>query len=112
MCSLEFPDLETNIHQQFASDGVVVIGIDAGGLYGGDTAKLVSQFVKQTGVTFPVGWDDNGSYRRLKLDNGISPFPLDVIIDRDGTIAYVAAEYDAQSMRAVIEGLVAATPPQ
>jgi hypothetical protein len=38
---------------------------------------------------------------------GANPFPIDVILDRDGTIAYVAREYDPAAMQAVIERLLA-----
>ena len=38
---------------------------------------------------------------------GANPFPIDIIVDRDGTIAYIAREYDPDAMSAVIEKLLA-----
>lgn len=85
---------------------MVVIGVDPGGLFGGDDATLLTQFAAQTGITFPIGLDANGSYRNYRVSDGLSPFPLDVIIGPDGTIAYLRREYDPEAMKAVIDGLL------
>ena len=74
----------------------------------GDTASIMSQFIAQTGVTFPMGWDFTGTYMQFRNAGGtsISPYPLDVVIDTDGTVAYINREYGAAEMQAVIEGLL------
>ena len=36
----------------------------------------------------------------------ISPFPLDVVVDRDGRIAYINREYDATELVSLVKGLV------
>jgi hypothetical protein len=41
-------------------------------------------------------------------NESISPFPLDVVIDREGRIAYISREYDADALRQVIEQLLEA----
>lgn len=65
------------------------------------------EFVRQTGVTFPVGFElGPGGYGRFAGAGGISPFPLDVVIDADDRIAYVSAEYDSDAVRRVIEDLL------
>ncbi len=84
-----------------------MIGVSTGGLSGGDTPEIVQAFVEQTGATFPVGWDTLGTYRAFRTGSGISPFPLDVIIDQQGRVAYVAREFDAAAMTAVVERLLA-----
>ena len=84
-----------------------MVGIDQGGLMGGDTTAIVEGFLDQTGVTFPVGWDATGSYFEYPTDAAISPFPLDVVVDRQGRIAYVSREYDAEELRQIVEQLVA-----
>ena len=101
------PDIEQNIWLPLQSQGVSVIGIDQGGLMGGDTAAIVNQFIAQTGITFPVGWDATGSYFAFPTAGQISPFPLDVVVDRDGTVAYINREYDAEGLRQVVEQLAA-----
>lgn len=84
----------------------MVIGIDQGGLMGGDTTEIVQSFVDQTGVTFPVGWDAAGSYNQYPNLGAISPFPLDVVVDENGNIAYINREYDAEGLLAAIEKLL------
>ncbi len=101
------PDIEQNIWLPLQSQGVSVIGIDQGGLMGGDTTAIVNQFIDQTGVTFPIGWDSSDSYFAFPNAESISPFPLDVVVDRDGKIAYVNREYDAEALLDVVERLAA-----
>ena len=86
----------------------MVIGIDPGGLFGGDTADIVNQFVEQTGVTFPVGWDRSGSYSAFRTGGGgaISPFPLDVLVDADGKIRFITREYDPSELAAIVETML------
>ncbi len=81
----------------------MVIGINPGA----DDDALVRQFVAQTGVTFPVGWDQSRSYSQLHPGGAISPFPLDVVIDQEGRIAYLSARYDGSEILRVTESLLA-----
>ena len=49
-----------------------------------------------------------GNYLRFAGNfRGSNPFPIDVIVDCDGTIVYVAREYEPEGMYAVIERLLA-----
>jgi hypothetical protein len=66
----------------------------------------VRRFVAQTGVTFPIGWDDSRSYSRFRQPGGISPFPLQVVVGRDGRIAYISNKYDNDALVAVIKALL------
>lgn len=74
---------------------------------GADDAESVQAFADQTQITFPVGIELSGSYGVLREGvELISPYPLDVIIDADGTIVYLAGEYDPDAMVEVLNGLV------
>lgn len=64
------------------------------------------QFIDQTQVTFPVGWDDSGSYFNYRQPGGISPFPLEVVVDRDGSIAYLSNQFNSAELQAVVDGLM------
>ena len=88
------------------NQGVVVMGVAQGGLQGGDTDAILQQFVAQTGISFSIGKDSFRTYNQFRAGSGISPFPLDVIIDRDGKIAYIKREYDADAMIRTIETLL------
>ena len=68
----------------------------------------VQQFCDNLGVTYDVGLEQTQTYMGLTQNfDGLNPFPVDVIIDRDGTIAYVTREYDPDAMTEVIEQLLA-----
>jgi len=100
VCSLEFPDLEASFWQAFRHRGLVVWGVAEGGLRGGDTDAILRNFVGQTGVTFPVV-RDRRSYRIFR--SGVStpmpsPFPLDVLIDRQGRVVSIRGAWDADAL--------------
>ena len=68
----------------------------------------VQQFADNLGVTYPIGLEQTQTYMALTQNfEGLNPFPVEVIVGRDGKIAYVAREYDPNSMAAVIEQLLA-----
>jgi len=109
VCGLEFSDIEPTFWQAFKDAGLQVVGVNPGGLMGGDTPEIMQNFRDQTGATFPMGWGEAGSYSALFSSggSGLSPFPLDVIVDRDGRIAYSSRQYDPDAMAAVINALLA-----
>ena len=84
-----------------------MVGIDPGAFKGGDDLARVQTFAKQTGVTFPVGLDLTNSYGAFTSAKGISPFPLDVIVDKSGVVVWVGTEYVPDKMSAVIDDLLA-----
>lgn len=49
---------------------------------------------------------DVGTYNQYDAVGASAPFPLDVVVDQDGAIAYVDTRYDPAAMEAVIEGLL------
>ena len=85
---------------------MVVLGLSGGGLFGTESSVTVSAFRDQAGVTFPLLLNDS-SYFDYASSGSISPFPLDVIIDREGTIRYLRREYDGEAMAATLEVLLA-----
>lgn len=107
MCSLEFPDLETQLWQKYRDRGVVVLGLSGSGLFGSESASTIASFIEQTGVSFPIVRGDSTYFDYANPDGAISPYPLDVIIDRDGTITYLRHEFDGDAMVAEIDRLLA-----
>ena len=79
---------------------MVVIGINSGGL-GGETQAMIQSFVAQTQVTFPIV-QDPASFNMWETSAAISPFPLDVVVDRSGIIRHVFREYDADTLEAAV----------
>ncbi|MBD3288928.1 T9SS type A sorting domain-containing protein [candidate division KSB1 bacterium] len=93
-------DIETAIWQPFKDEGVVVIGISS------EPESAIKQFVIDHGITFPILRDTRGVYNKYFLSGGISPYPRDFIIDRDGIIQYTNTEYDVNTMKIIVEGLI------
>lgn len=82
-----------------------------GGLRGGESTDDlggVAQFTGNMGVTYPVGLEETSNYPAFAENfRGANPFPVDVIVDREGIIRYIAREYDPATMKSVIEELLA-----
>jgi hypothetical protein len=76
------------------------------GLFGTESAQTVGAFAEQTQVSFPLLLDDTTRGQLAFSDASISPYPLDVILDRDGTIRYLRREFDIEAMEAMMEQLV------
>jgi len=104
VCSLEFPDLERDIHQAFAGR-LTVIGV-ATGSFGEDEDTLAS-FLEQTGVTFDVVWDRD-TYGTYDWPAASSPFPRQALLDADGRVVYLASEHRADDLLAAVESVVPA----
>lgn len=81
---------------------MTVIGINTGGL-GGENAATIQAFIQQTGVTFPVVEDLGQSYGSWVQAAVPSPFPLDIVIDRDGYVIYISHEYDAAELLQAVQ---------
>jgi hypothetical protein len=64
-------------------------------------------FVQAFGITFPVLVEAASVRSVYSQPGGLSPFPLDYIIDHEGKIAYINTEYDPDAMTAKIEELLA-----
>ena len=84
-----------------------MLGFSGRGLFGSESTSTLAGFVGQTGVSFPILRGDSTYFEYADPDGAISPFPLDVIVDRDGNIAYLRREFDADAMVMTIERLLA-----
>jgi hypothetical protein len=87
--------------------GVQVLGLSGSGM-GAESPSTVAAFKEQTGVTFPLLLGDMTKDLYANNDGSITPYPLDVIADKNGTIVYLRHELDSAAMQAVIEKLLAA----
>lgn len=84
-----------------------VLGLSGGGLFGTESAATITAFRDQTNVSFPLLLGDTTVNAYANPDGAISPYPVDVIVDQQGTIRYLRHEFDAQAMRAMIDQLLA-----
>lgn len=84
-----------------------MLGLSGRGLFGQESTSTLASFVEQTGISFPVLRNDDTYFDYATPDGAISPFPLDVIVDRDGTIVYLRHEFDVDAMTTTIDQLLA-----
>ena len=85
---------------------VEVIAINANG----DAVDGVQRFVSNLHVTYPIGLEDPSTktYSALTQNyKGSNPFPVDVVIGKDGIITYIAREYDPDGITAAVEAALA-----
>ena len=100
MCSLEFPDIERDIHLPFQDRGLTIVGIATGGF--NESEETLDSFMEETGVTFEVVWDQS-TYGMYDWPVAPSPFPRQVLIGTDGKITYLASEHRPDDLVAAIE---------
>lgn len=78
-CRAEIPDLE-RLAQRYADQGVTVVGVDEG-----ETAQVVSNFIKEHGITFPVLLDPSLAYWGAYVSRMIG-IPVTMFVDQRGRI--------------------------
>jgi peroxiredoxin len=106
VCGGELPDVEARFWQPYRDRGLAVVSLNAHD--GMERIGEVDQYVDNLRLTFPLGLEESTTYRRLTQNfAGANPFPVDVIVGKDGRIAYIAREYDPDAMTEVIERLLA-----
>jgi len=68
-------------------------------------------YVDTIGVTFPVATEltGQGTYAEFSaIYEGSNPFPVNILIDKQGVIQYIAREYDSYTMGLLVQELLAA----
>jgi hypothetical protein len=84
----------------------VVIGLNPGGLTGQDHLYTLD-YAASLGLTFPIYLDQQGSYQGYVSTPSIAPFPLDVVIDREGTVTMVKRDYNIGALEAAVDAALA-----
>lgn len=106
VCGGELPDVEARFWQKYRDKGLVVVSLNAHDSM--DQIGQVAQYVDNLRLTYPLGLEQSTTYRQLTQSfAGANPFPVDVIVGKDGRIAYIAREYDPDAMTDVIDRLLA-----
>ena len=78
-----------------------------------DTLEQIGQvedFCNNLGLTYDIGLEDDTTTTYAQLTQnfeGLNPFPLTVLVGKDGIIRFVAREYDGDALTAEIEEALA-----
>lgn len=98
-CRLEMPSLQS-LHEDRAADGVIVLGLATDNGSGSE----VPDFLKERGITYPVG---RATSRHIRAFGKISAIPTTYIIDRKGVIRHKVVGYFAPpALRLAVDRLV------
>ena len=100
------PDIDSRFLQQYKDKGLQVVALNANG----DPLAGVQEYLTHVKQTFPVGLEDPSTktYAALTASyKGLNPYPVDVLVDKGGNVAYVAREYDPVALRTALEKLLA-----
>ncbi|HKY39936.1 MAG TPA: redoxin family protein [Polyangiaceae bacterium] len=107
VCGGVLPDLEERFWQKYKDKGLAVVALNAH-----DTAEQVGQvedYCQNLRLSFPIGLEIEKTTYQGITENfaGLNPFPVDVLIGKDGKVAYIAREYDPDAMTEIVERLLA-----
>jgi peroxiredoxin len=97
-CQVEAPQLEDSIWQVYQNDGVTVLGVDFQ-----ETSSIVSQFMQQNQLTYPVVLDTDGS---VFSTYGFTILPSNVLIGRDGNIVWIEEGFNIPRFVHLVDSLV------
>ncbi len=96
-CAEEFPLIESELRPLWTTDDVVMLGLNTA-----HRTAYAAGLAADSDLSFDVGLDlDSEVFRRLRIPGAV--FPLHVVIDRDGRLAWVSNEKGIEPIRAAIE---------
>ncbi|MEQ1570299.1 MAG: hypothetical protein ABMA64_31985 [Myxococcota bacterium] len=100
--------MQSSFVDVFGGQGLQVVALDPDA---DDIANFpaVVDYVNFLGpLTYPVGIETSFNYAPIAATyEGSNPFPIDILVGKDGTIRYIAREYDPQAMLELIPALLA-----
>ncbi|MDI3290830.1 redoxin domain-containing protein [Polyangium sp. 15x6] len=107
VCANHLPDVEERFWQSYRDKGLEIVALNPRET--SDKIGDVQAYCENIRVSFPLGIEEPASTYAAVTTNfvGPNPFPVDVIVGKDGTVRYASHEYDPDAMAAVIEELLA-----
>lgn len=114
VCGLDLPDVEVNVWRRYRARGLEVVGVDPplSTFRAPDTLADVTAFVRYLGLTFPLGVSTTSIYDTLRMGRSdeSAPFPLTVLVDPAGRIAYLGTTINPVALDAAIERTLSGAP--
>jgi thiol-disulfide isomerase/thioredoxin len=117
-CRMVIPHLVT-LHAELRDRGVAVVGLSADEPAGPETEAKVRAFVKEFGMTYPIGMMNQEAYATIARVMGFSPeegmsIPTTLVIGRNGLVVQRYPGYfpgQEDEIRAIVAGLLAQSEP-
>lgn len=101
-CHEEAPQMERDIWQKYRSQGLTVLGVNTA--EEGDWEKKARGFVMEHQLTYPVLLDTEEA---LSQAFNVQVLPSIAILDRQGVVRYLGKGFDAATITAKVEELLA-----
>lgn len=97
ICRKEMPQLESEVWQRFKNDDFILIGIDLK-----EKPEKVKRFIEQTGVSYPIAIDTDGSlFEVFTLPKaGVT---RNIVLDKEGKIIFLTRLYERKEFEQMIE---------
>ncbi|KYF63158.1 redoxin domain-containing protein [Sorangium cellulosum] len=107
VCANHLPDTEERFWRKYKDQGLQIVALNPRESV--DQIGQVQAYGDNIKVTFPLGIEETASTYAAVTSNfpGPNPFPVDVIVGKDGIVRYASHEYDPDAMTAVIEQALA-----
>jgi len=103
VCSPEVPDLYESVLAEFEGEGLVSWLVNPG-----EPAEVAMEFALEADTPLPVLLDEDMSlYDSYPQERATPPFPVHVVIDREGVVRYLGRSYDAAALREALQAAIA-----
>jgi peroxiredoxin len=105
VCSVEVRDYEDRFKKKYG-DKVEIVLLNANG----DPVDGVQEYVRNLHITYNIGLEDPATKTFAALNEvfkGANPFPDDIVVGKDGKIAYISREYDPDEIERAIDAELA-----
>jgi len=99
VCREEMPHLEKDVWQAYKDKGLVLIGVDRD-----EPLEKVTAFHKDMKISYPLALDP-GADIFGRFANKKSGVTRNVVIDREGKIAYLTRLYDKQEFASMLKAI-------
>ncbi|WP_430814552.1 peroxiredoxin family protein [Carboxylicivirga sp. RSCT41] len=97
VCRKEMPHIEKEIWQAYKDKGLKVFGVDRD-----EPIEKALEMVEATGITYPMGLDDNADIFGLYADKK-SGVTRNVLIDKEGKIIFLTRLFNKDEFAALVK---------
>jgi hypothetical protein len=104
------PDIQNQFADVYGPQGLEVVAMDPDS-DDYESPESVADFKAIHGLTIPVLVQETAvtpTYSTIEgIYDGANPYPVDILVDKQGIIRYVAREYDPVTMDDLVQDLLA-----
>ena len=77
------------------------------GVHGGEDPQTIKNFIKQTGVSFPIVVDQGNTLNQFAFPAGVGyPYPRDIVIGKDLKVRAIRNSFNVGEMSQLVDALL------